>query len=546
VFHDEDGNLDCVTRPGADPERDCSRSGGEPSPLLVQDFAYDYRDRLEAWERPEDELSVSYEHDALDRPIRETEVSNGTTTVHELSYIGATRQLAEEEETTEEEGAGVRHRTRSYSHDAYGRLVGMSYRAGQGGGDPVHELSYAFDPRDNVSMLLDKDGAVKAAYGYSAYGEPDELLTAEQLPGSTDAPGEFEQVNPFRYSSKRTDALSDTIDMGARQFGPQLGQFLQADQYDSALADLGLSSDPLTGNRYTLAGGNPISYIEVDGHMLCPRAGDCGRQATQVNRLAANAQRAPAGSGAGTGASGGGSGGSGSGGAQSTGSVFEQSLTSSLPLLGDSPDGAGADSADDSEEDGGGGGLPSPVDAITGAADLLEDVAVEHVMHQTTCAAESPQLVFWNTECFEESKPDPKATFEACTQGNIFEAGGRLAVCGATVVGTRRGLAPRATTGTDDVPASTPVGSSRSPMNAAGSNRATRIHGRAYSRHALDRMQGRGIVPSVVEDTIRYGISRRQGLFRRNYYSEANDLTVITSWRGRVITTGRGQFRRGR
>jgi RHS repeat-associated protein len=264
VFHYEDGNLNCITRPGADPERDCSRSGGEPSSLVVEDFAYDYRDRLEAWERPEDELSVTYEHDALDRPIRETEVSDGTTTVHELSYIGATRELAGEEETTEEEGAGVRHKTRSYSHDAYGRLVAMSYRADDG---PTHELSYAYDPRGSVSMLLDQGGAVKAAYGYTAYGEPDQVLTAEQLPGSTDPPGQFEQVNPFRYSSKRSDALSDTIDMGARQFGPQLGQFLQADQYDGALADLGLASDPLTGNRYALAAGNPVSYIEVDGHI---------------------------------------------------------------------------------------------------------------------------------------------------------------------------------------------------------------------------------------------------------------------------------------
>jgi RHS repeat-associated protein len=188
-----------------------------------------------------------------------TDLSPESTTVNELSYIGATRQLAEEEET------GARQKRHSYSHDAYGRLTGMSYRAGEDGQGPVHELSYAYDPRGSVSMLLDKDGAVKAAYGYSGYGEPDEALTAERLPGSTDPPGDFEQVNPFRYSAKRSDALSGTIDMGARQFGPQLGQFLQSDRYDSALADIGLSSDPLTGNRYAFAGGNPISYVEVDG-----------------------------------------------------------------------------------------------------------------------------------------------------------------------------------------------------------------------------------------------------------------------------------------
>ena len=32
------------------------------------------------------------------------------------------------------------------------------------------------------------------------------------------------------------------------------------------LADMGLGSDPFTGNRYAFTGGNPISNVEVDGH----------------------------------------------------------------------------------------------------------------------------------------------------------------------------------------------------------------------------------------------------------------------------------------
>ncbi len=56
-------------------------------------------------------------------------------------------------------------------------------------------------------------------------------------------------------------------DMGARRFGPDLGSFLQQDQFSGALADLGLALDPLTQNRYALAGGNPISYVEWDGHV---------------------------------------------------------------------------------------------------------------------------------------------------------------------------------------------------------------------------------------------------------------------------------------
>jgi RHS repeat-associated protein len=58
--------------------------------------------------------------------------------------------------------------------------------------------------------------------------------------------------------------------MGARRFGPDTGRFLQQDQLEGALGDLGLAADPLTQNRYALAGGNPVSYVEWDGHIPTP------------------------------------------------------------------------------------------------------------------------------------------------------------------------------------------------------------------------------------------------------------------------------------
>ena len=41
---------------------------------------------------------------------------------------------------------------------------------------------------------------------------------------------------------------------------------------------------------------------------------------------------------------------------------------------------------------------------------------------------------------------------------------------------------------------------------ADGTRRPAVINGRQYTGHAIDRMQGRGIMPSVVEDTIAHGI----------------------------------------
>ena len=92
-------------------------------------------------------------------------------------------------------------------------------------------------------------------------------------------------LNPFRYSARRLDsgtvastgagvpAGGSGYDMGARRYGPDLGGFYQADVFHGSLADLGLSLDPLTQNRYALAAGNPVSYTETDGHALRPDGG---------------------------------------------------------------------------------------------------------------------------------------------------------------------------------------------------------------------------------------------------------------------------------
>lgn len=64
--------------------------------------------------------------------------------------------------------------------------------------------------------------------------------------------------------------------MVARRFGPDTGRFLQRDNYNGATADLGLALDPLTNNRYALASGNPISFVEWDGHVVLADGGGGG------------------------------------------------------------------------------------------------------------------------------------------------------------------------------------------------------------------------------------------------------------------------------
>jgi RHS repeat-associated protein len=86
-------------------------------------------------------------------------------------------------------------------------------------------------------------------------------------------------------------------------------------------------------------------------------------------------------------------------------------------------------------------------------------------------------------------------------------------------------------------PATTPVGRKGSPLDVVGANKGSNINGRDYSGHALDRMQGRGIPLSVVEDTIKNGVSAIGKMPNTTHYTNnINGVQVITNSSGRVIT----------
>ena len=140
---------------------------------------------------------------------------------------------------------------REYWYDALGRRATLT--------DGASRYSILVDPRWSTSMLLDQNRVVKAAYGYSAYGSADSALTKT-------AAGFNASTNLYRYTGKRLDSGSGSYDMGARRYSPPAARFLQRDLYTDALADLGLATDPLTGNRYAYTAANPVNYVELDGH----------------------------------------------------------------------------------------------------------------------------------------------------------------------------------------------------------------------------------------------------------------------------------------
>lgn len=82
-----------------------------------------------------------------------------------------------------------------------------------------------------------------------------------------------------------------------------------------------------------------------------------------------------------------------------------------------------------------------------------------------------------------------------------------------------------------------PTCRSGNPMNTKGSNSPAVIGERAYSAHAVDRMQGRCVPPSAVENTIKTGNIYPTKPGTTGYYDATNNLRVIINTNtGDVVT----------
>lgn len=298
-FYDADGNLDCITL-GVGTKADCAApEGGSVSAKLLADYSYDYLNRLTSFRSyktdgttSQKDDTASYLYDALDRVVEETEshgAASPRTTL--FTYLALTNLVSQEEH---KDGAGALTKTKSYGYDAYGRRIELTNKPA---GGTAKTYTYGYDVHGSVSLLLKETGEAQASYGYTAYGEKDPELTKELDPDPAKPAGtetsDDDPFNPYRYSGKRYDSGSGTLDMGARRFGPDTARFLQQDLFHGALSDLSLSLDPLTQNRYSLAGGNPVSFIEWDGHMPVADGGGGGYPSPNPSRRLRSYRDAP-------------------------------------------------------------------------------------------------------------------------------------------------------------------------------------------------------------------------------------------------------------
>ncbi|WP_249669914.1 RHS repeat-associated core domain-containing protein, partial [Polycladospora coralii] len=73
--------------------------------------------------------------------------------------------------------------------------------------------------------------------------------------------------NPYRYSGKRWDPNTESYDLGFRNYFPGTGRFMSPDSYTNAKEHVGLFMNAMTNSLYSYTDGNPISYIDPDGHI---------------------------------------------------------------------------------------------------------------------------------------------------------------------------------------------------------------------------------------------------------------------------------------
>ena len=194
--------------------------------------------------------STKYTFDPLDRTRSKT--ADGKTT--DYRYLGLSQEVL-----TEEVAGKL---TKSYQYSPWGQRLSQVKHNENG---TTEDAYYGYNSHTDVETLTDGSGNTKATYGYTAYGNDDSSeFTGIDKPDAADPTKE--EYNSYRYNAKRWDAGSGTYDMGFRDYDPGLNRFTSRDMYNGALADMGLGSDPFTGNRYAFTGGNPISNVEVDGH----------------------------------------------------------------------------------------------------------------------------------------------------------------------------------------------------------------------------------------------------------------------------------------
>jgi RHS repeat-associated protein len=225
---------------------------------VLERYVYDGFDRVTE-HRKNDGTGTDttrYAYDPLDRTTSRTaKVGAPGQKQTDFNYLGLSGEVLSEEVAGQVQVA--------YQYSPWGqRLSQVKFQAG----GVTEDSFYGYNPHSDVETLTNEAGDTRATYGYTAYGRDDkESFTGIDKPDAQNPTAE--PYNVYRFNAKRFDPTSGDYDMGFRDYDPGLNRFLSRDSYNGALADLDLGMSPWTMNRYGFAGGNPVSFIELDGHI---------------------------------------------------------------------------------------------------------------------------------------------------------------------------------------------------------------------------------------------------------------------------------------
>ncbi|HEX6700013.1 MAG TPA: DNRLRE domain-containing protein [Gaiellaceae bacterium] len=253
-FYDsKTGDIRCVTDPGY--TASLCDGDGSAKPGLRDWYKFDPLDRMKAFKsyRTNATVDTSYVYDAFDRVSNQTEVQNGGP-----ARTSSFTYLVTSDEISSDTQSGASTTSKRYTYDLADERVDATVTTSS-----TQDYSYGRNMRGDVSLLVDDSGAVADSYGYKPYGNLDGSISR----GDLDATNPF---NAFRFNDKRFDSGSRSIDMGARRYEPDDGRFLQQDFFRDATDELGISQNEPTENRYAYAGGNPVTFVEKDGHAPHP------------------------------------------------------------------------------------------------------------------------------------------------------------------------------------------------------------------------------------------------------------------------------------
>ena len=195
-------------------------------------YQYDALDRLIAIHFPD--KKIEYTYDSFHRRLTKTTHQNATTEKILYAYQG------EIEVGTYQAGKALETRIigqgkRDIGATVFIEIQGQTFI-------PLH------DYRGNIVALLDLNNKnVREYYRYTAYGE-EQILNSQGTPLS-------HSINPWRFSSKRTDAETHWVYFGRRYYDPEIGRWTTPDP-------LGFQDG---FNLYCFVKNRPLLFVDPDG-----------------------------------------------------------------------------------------------------------------------------------------------------------------------------------------------------------------------------------------------------------------------------------------